>query len=244
MNWELKEISNDFSFKDPLKNKNFRMAKAVLGELISFADSNGVTYIGIRTISNNLGKSTKTVNNHLKILEDLKIVKNLNITGSFGKSSYRQISFNVVEDAVINVVEDVVINVVEDVVMGNTKEKISKVKDKEETNASLRSATLSLISKKDIKGHSPYKVLKDLNDLLPIDIDEEVIEYMKRFIEYRDEMFNTTKDKKYALKTYRSIQGFINQLFQAKDIEKAFELMEDNEWASYKIEYETNKKGK
>lgn len=111
-------------------------------------------------------------------------------------------------------------------------------------NTSLRSATLSLISKKDIKGHSPYKVLKDLNELLPIDIDEEVIEYMKRFIEYRDEMFNITKDKKYALKTYRSIQGFINQLFQAKDIEKAFELMEDNEWASYKIEYETNKKGK
>lgn len=111
-------------------------------------------------------------------------------------------------------------------------------------NATLRSATLSLTTKKDTKGHSPYKVLNDLNDMLPENIDEEVVEYMKKFIEYRDEMFHSTGDRKYALKTYRSIQGFINQIFQSSNIEKAFELMEDNEWASYKIEYETNKKGK
>lgn len=114
--------------------------------------------------------------------------------------------------------------------------------DKGKLNASLRSASISLSIKKDINNHKPYQTIKEVDEfLIDEDVTDEDIDIIVRFIEYRDEMYNRTKDKKYGLKSYRAIQLFMIEIYKSNDIYKAFETMELNEWTTYKKEWDKNK---
>ena len=103
-------------------------------------------------------------------------------------------------------------------------------------NASLRFATLSLISTKDNNTHKPREVYQLLQQDKRFS-DKEVLELATKFVKYRDEMYSATKDKKYAIRTTRAIIGFMNELSETNDYDKAFGLMEDNEWATFKREW-------
>lgn len=143
MNYELKSIYDSFSFDDVVKNKNYRLAKCTLLELISHSDTNGVTFVSIRTIANNLCKTTTTIMNHIKILEDLKIVENLNIKGNFGKSSYRKINLNVPVDVPVDVLPNVLPNVPVDVLVANTEyNRIEYNRIEEDINATANASTI------------------------------------------------------------------------------------------------------
>lgn len=109
-------------------------------------------------------------------------------------------------------------------------------------NASLRSASISISSKKDTNNHKPYQTIREVDKfLLDDDVSDEDIIIISNFIQYRDEMYNRTKDKKYGLKTYRAIQLFMSEIYKSNDIYKAFETMELNEWTTYKKEWDKNK---
>lgn len=117
-----------------------------------------------------------------------------------------------------------------------------KGEDKEEGeffNASLRSASISIIGKKDINNHKPYQTIKELEKYLSDeDITDEDIDLIINFIEYRDEMYNRTKDKKYGLKSYRAVQLFMYEVYKTNNPLQAFQTMELNEWATYKKEWD------
>ena len=118
-------------------------------------------------------------------------------------------------------------------------------KEKGGHNTSLRSVTLSLKSKSDVLNNQPRKVIKELDEKYVEELKDEVLlEYVIKFIEYRDDMYSTTKDKKYGLKTTRAVFGFINQLVECDNTESAFQMMEDNEWASVKKEWVDKEKRK
>lgn len=105
-------------------------------------------------------------------------------------------------------------------------------------NAALRSANLSQKLSKDNKTHRPNGVLKELESKHGEDLDDSaLLDLVLKFVIYRDEMYSATKDKKYALKTIRSIIGFINEIVEVKNPALAFSKMEDNEWATFKREW-------
>ena len=105
-------------------------------------------------------------------------------------------------------------------------------------NASLRFATLSLKSSKDNQTHKPRQVVKELEAKYSDELDDEyLLEMVIRFIEYRDDIYSSTKDKKYGLKTMRSVVGFINEMAEVIDKDKAFQIMEESEWATFKREW-------
>jgi len=96
----------------------------------------------------------------------------------------------------------------------------------------------TLHSKEDTKTHKPREVCLEVEKRYSEHMNtKEVIELISRFISYRDEMYHSTKDKKYALKTYRSISGFMTEMQNVEDVDKAFELMEHNEWATFKLSF-------
>jgi hypothetical protein len=121
----------------------------------------------------------------------------------------------------------------------NNTKPLSNTQYKRDPTKSLNSSSLSLSSSKDTKTHKPREVWDKL--LLDYDNefkDKEVKEVAASFIKYRDEMFNSTKDKKYSIKTTRSVVGFLKVMSQVDDYKRAFQVMEDNEWATYKTEWE------
>lgn len=126
---------------------------------------------------------------------------------------------------------------------GKVKEE-EKEKEKEYvTNASLRFATLSLNSTKDNSTHKPRQAFKELEVKYKEEFstNDELVSLAKRFVEYRDEMYISTKDKKYAIYTSKSIVGFLNEMAEVNDYEKAFSMMESNEWATFKREWTKEK---
>jgi len=118
-----------------------------------------------------------------------------------------------------------------------------KVKEKDKCfNAPLRFATISLTAKADNKTHLPRQVITDLDAKYQEELDNQAtIDVVIKFIEYRDDMYASTKDKKYALRTIRPIVGFLNEISEVSDYERAFYLMESNEWATFKREWTKEK---
>lgn len=93
---------------------------------------------------------------------------------------------------------------------------------------------VKFLSKSDNKTHKARFVCLELENNFDIaELSPDEIEVMERFISYRDEMFTNTKDKKYALKTYRSVTGFMDEVYSFGDVEQAFKIMESKEWATF-----------
>jgi len=111
-----------------------------------------------------------------------------------------------------------------------------KDKGQEKSNAPLCSTTLSLTSTNDNNIHKPREVYKLLQQDKRF-TDQTALDLAIKFIKYRDEMYSATKDKKYGLRTTKAIVGFMNEISQTNDYEKAFGLMEDSEWATFKKEW-------
>ena len=112
-------------------------------------------------------------------------------------------------------------------------------KDKGDLLTPLRFINISLLSTKDNNIHSPRRALNQLENKYKDDFEEDEVltEIVQKFVEYRDEMYSSSKDKKYGIKTMRSIVGFINEITEVNDPYKAFEIMEANEWATFKREW-------
>ena len=253
MNWEYKEALNAYK---PTLNEHIALKrlKPTLTALIQYADDFCITEVGARTIGHDLSKRPNTISSHIQELVELGFVVILDKKGKFGKKNLKQltlpnVSVNVTDNVSVNVTDNVTdnvsVNVTDNVTpKTDTEGKSSKGKEREgkNINAPLRFATLSLKSSQDNQAHKPRSVLLDVESKYGDELDNEVLlEVIQRFIEYRDEMYVSTKDKKYSLKTSRAVAGFINEISEVENIDKAFELMEGNEWATFKREWTKEK---
>ncbi len=109
-------------------------------------------------------------------------------------------------------------------------------KEEDGLDTTLRFVTLSPIfsSKADTKTHKPRQVTEEVEKKFSDKLrDQEAVDIVNRFISYRDEMYTSSKDAKYRLKTYRAVEGFMSEISSVADIESAFRLMENKEWATY-----------
>lgn len=130
---------------------------------------------------------------------------------------------------------------------GNLDASNSKPKQTKKTDTSyhfkqLNELALELKTKKDGRKHHPFKVIKEFDEYLqdyPYETQEEkeivheILDVGYRFIRYRDERFNLTKDKGFGLLTIKAITNFIQIVFEdygSTELDDLFERLEVKGW--------------
>ena len=243
MNHGLKREANSFSFADPILNNKFKLAKQTLNELIINCDEYGVTFIGIRALAVNTGKSIPTIQKHIEILEFLGVVKTLDIKGSFGKKSHRQISFNVQPDVKPDVQVDVQVDVKPDVQVDvhtmYTEEKIREEKIREGLTAPLPSVVPPDTHTKTKKGKT--KTNQQWIDYIKETYEEDAVAYAIDFINYREQIKAPIKTEQ-AISLYMNEVAVIYEKYGISTLDKEIDRMKAGAWKTLYPEYKN--KGK
>lgn len=247
----------EYFFKMPfsiVENEDLSITdKFLFGIVLNLTNKTGTCTASNAYIADRLKLSTKTIERSFKSLRDNGFIETINIYENGTKRIVRRdtkivpsnLSFDTLKlsNSTLKNEDTLPSNLSFDTLKNEGDKKINiKEENKRDMDASLRSASVSLSTKKDINNHKPYQAIKEVGDvLIDDDVTDEDIDIIVRFIEYRDEMYNRTKDKKYGLKSYRAIQLFMIEIYKSNDIYKAFETMELNEWTTYKKEWDKNK---
>jgi hypothetical protein len=239
MNYDLEKQCQGFSFEDPLKNKLFKTAKSTLFIMIANSDDFGVTYISIRTLAQKSGKSSNSILSHIKILEDLGIVANLNINGSFGKSSYRKIHFNVQPNVQVDVQPNVSVDVQVDV-QPNVSVDVQVAETKYNTIEYNR-MELDKNSANASSTHPKKKKHTDkIEEYIEDNYNDEATPYCYDFLEYRKELGK-------PIKTSQAIVMYMNELNRLYTkggvvlVDKEIERMKGHEWQTIYAEDKQHK---
>ncbi len=140
MNWELKKFYDSYA----PDNADFYLAKTTLRELIVYADDNGVTFVGNKTIAESVCLTPRTVSRHIKVLTDMKIVSTLKKGGK--TTSVRKVSLIGHREDIEETqrgngeeVEETTVGHREDTQMSNEEKLKEKVRKEKSSDAPLRS---------------------------------------------------------------------------------------------------------
>ena len=90
MNHDLQKQCNDFKFPNKALWSMYKTVKPTLNALITFADDKGDTFVSIDTLKKTVGCCMQTIANHLKFLEENKLI----IQVKSGKYVVRTITFD------------------------------------------------------------------------------------------------------------------------------------------------------
>lgn len=90
MNHDLQKQCNDFKFPNKELWSMYKTVKPTLNALITFSDNDGDTFVSIDTLKKTVGCCTQTIVNHLKFLEENKLI----IQVKSGKHVVRTVTFN------------------------------------------------------------------------------------------------------------------------------------------------------
>jgi len=90
MNHDLQKQCNDFKFPNKALWSMYKTVKPTLNALIMFSDDKGDTFVSIDTLKKTVGCCVQTIVNHLKFLEENKLI----IQVKSGKHVVRTVTFD------------------------------------------------------------------------------------------------------------------------------------------------------
>jgi AraC-like DNA-binding protein len=244
MTSELMAQANKYKPKISRLWVNYKTAKRTLDVLIEHCDDDGETFIGIKTIAERLLCSNQTVMNHFEMLKEIGVLK----IEKIGRKSIKYIAFEGSnEGSTQSSTQSSSEGSSESSTEGSSGLEAKEGKEDKEGKGSEKSSPptpTSTKKKRETQKQLSVRILKEYLDKNP-DLKEddcaESRKILKQFLDYRVEMYETTRLVKYQLKSVRALSGFVNQLDILADanynIYEAIQKMEDKEWASINVDW-------